>query len=94
MFMGVGKGMKARAVTLNRSSTMTEKLRRIIRIRDLSKWTGLGRTQNNELIANGELPTPFPLTEGGRAKGVFEDDLIEWQTRRSMANASKGGRAQ
>jgi predicted DNA-binding transcriptional regulator AlpA len=70
---------------------MTEKLRRIIRIRDLSKWTGLGRTQNSELIANGELPTPFPLTDGGRAKGLFEDDLIEWQKRRSLTVSSKRG---
>jgi predicted DNA-binding transcriptional regulator AlpA len=63
---------------------MTETLRRIVRLRDLSNWTGLGRTQNNELIAKGELPKPFSLSDHGRAKGVFEDDLIEWQRRRSL----------
>ncbi|WP_422388619.1 helix-turn-helix transcriptional regulator [Bradyrhizobium symbiodeficiens] len=62
---------------------MTERLRRIVRIRDLSQWTGLGRTRNQELIASGELPKPFSLTDSGRAKGVFEDELIEWQRRRS-----------
>jgi predicted DNA-binding transcriptional regulator AlpA len=62
---------------------MTEKLRRIVRVRDLPAWTGLGRTRNQELIAKGELPKPFLLTDNGRAKGIFEDDLIEWQKRRS-----------
>jgi len=62
---------------------MTDKLRRIIRIRDLPLWTGLGRTRNQELIDKGELPKPFPLSDKGRAKGLFEDDLIEWQRRRS-----------
>jgi predicted DNA-binding transcriptional regulator AlpA len=64
---------------------MTEGLRRIIRVRDLPQWTGLGRTRNSELIAKGDLPTPFSLTENGRAKGIFEDDLIEWQRRKRAA---------
>jgi predicted DNA-binding transcriptional regulator AlpA len=62
---------------------MTERLNRIIRARDLPTWTGLGRTRIQELIASGELPKPFPLTDNGRAKGIFEDDLIAWQRRRS-----------
>lgn len=62
---------------------MTERLRRIVRIRDLPKWTGLARTRIQELIATGELPRPFPLSFGGRAKGIFEDDLIQWQKRMS-----------
>jgi predicted DNA-binding transcriptional regulator AlpA len=62
---------------------MPETLRRIIRVRDLPQWTGLGRTRNQELIASGELPKPFLLTENGRSKGLFEDDLIAWQKRRS-----------
>jgi predicted DNA-binding transcriptional regulator AlpA len=66
---------------------MTERLRRIIRIHDLPQWTGLGRTRTQELIASGELPTPFPLSNNGRAKGIFEDDLIEWQKRRSARAA-------
>ena len=76
---------------------MTEKLRRIVRVHDLPLWTGFGRTRNRELIEKGELPKPFPLSDSGRAKGVFEDDLIEWQQRRSSrANAPthKGGQAQ
>jgi predicted DNA-binding transcriptional regulator AlpA len=62
---------------------MSKTLRRIVRIHDLTQWTGLGRTRNQELIAKGELPKPFLLTDNGRAKGIFEDDLIEWQKRRS-----------
>ncbi|WP_375157677.1 helix-turn-helix transcriptional regulator [Bradyrhizobium sp. RDT46] len=57
--------------------------RNIIRLHSLPELTGLKRTRIQELIASGEFPKPFALTDGGRAKGIFEDDLIEWQRRRS-----------
>jgi predicted DNA-binding transcriptional regulator AlpA len=62
---------------------MSQGLRRIVRLYELPKWTGLGRTQNKDLIDKGELPKPFSLAEGGRAKGIFEDELIAWQRKRS-----------
>jgi predicted DNA-binding transcriptional regulator AlpA len=62
--------------------------RRIIRLYNLPELTGLKRTRIQELIASGEFPRPFPLTESGRAKGIFEDDLIEWQKRRSSGGTT------
>jgi predicted DNA-binding transcriptional regulator AlpA len=49
----------------------------------LPKRTGVKRSCNQELIAKGELPKPFLLSENRHAKGIFEDGLIEWQKRRS-----------
>jgi hypothetical protein len=60
------------------------RLNRIIRKRDIPDYTGLQRTTINALIERGELKL-FTLTEGGRAKGIFEDDLIAWQQRRREA---------
>jgi predicted DNA-binding transcriptional regulator AlpA len=60
-------------------------LRRIIRRKDLPKYTGLQRSQTNTLIARGEFPKPISLADGGRAKGWLEDDLIAWQEARINA---------
>jgi hypothetical protein len=61
------------------------RLNRIIRKRDIPDYTGLQRTSINALIKRGELNL-FTLTEGGRAKGIFEEDLIAWQQRRREAS--------
>jgi predicted DNA-binding transcriptional regulator AlpA len=53
-------------------------------VRDLPLWTGLARTRTRELIEKGQLPRPFQLSDDGRGKGLFEDDLLEWQERRSF----------
>jgi len=57
-------------------------LRKIIRKKDLYNFTGLRRTALEEEIAAGRFPKPFPLTPGGRAKSVFEDEIVEWQKQR------------
>jgi predicted DNA-binding transcriptional regulator AlpA len=43
---------------------------------------GLGDTQTDEAIANGELPPPVKLTESGRATGWIGAQLIELQRKR------------
>lgn len=80
--MAQGGWQKRRQAPLGAGKTMS-KAQTIIRTHRLPALTGLGRTRIQELIASGEFPKPFPLTDSGRAKGIFEDDLIEWQRRRS-----------
>ena len=61
-------------------------LNRIIRRRDLPTYTGLKKSTINNLIEAGEFPRPITLTNGGRAKGWLEADLIRWQQRRCEAS--------
>ena len=58
---------------------MTESLNRIIRERDVDEYCGLKRTQRAELIKRKEFPSPISLSNGGRARGYLESDLIAWQ---------------
>jgi len=57
-------------------------LNRIYRRRDLTAVTGLKQSRIDELIRDGEFPAPIKLTDGGRATGWLESDLIEWQNNR------------
>lgn len=57
-------------------------LNRIFRRRDLTALTGLKQSRLDELIRDGQFPAPIKLTDGGRATGWLESDLIEWQNRR------------
>ena len=61
---------------------MIERLTRIIRASIVDDFCGLKRTQRKELEARGEFPKAISLTEGGRAKGYLESELLEWQRRR------------
>jgi hypothetical protein len=67
----------------------TPRLNRIIRKRDIPEYTGLQRTSIDALIKRGELKV-FTITEHGRAKGIFEDDLVRWQQRRRGASDAAG----
>jgi predicted DNA-binding transcriptional regulator AlpA len=58
------------------------RLNRIIRARDAEAYCGLRRSQRKELEARGEFPKSFPLSDGGKARGYLEDDLIDWQRAR------------
>jgi predicted DNA-binding transcriptional regulator AlpA len=58
------------------------RLRKIVRQRDLPAVTGLQKTQIATEIRLGTFPKPLRLTEGGRAKGWLEDELIAWQAKR------------
>lgn len=49
---------------------------RIIRIQDVIKTTGLGRSTLYKKIAAGEFPKPIPL--GERAVGWIEEEVLEW----------------
>jgi predicted DNA-binding transcriptional regulator AlpA len=57
-------------------------LNRIYRRCDLHAVTGLKDSRIDELIREGQFPAPIKLTDGGRASGWLESDLIEWQKRR------------
>jgi predicted DNA-binding transcriptional regulator AlpA len=68
---------------------MEKKLRRFLREREVIRRCGYGRTQLDDLIARGEFPKPFRLSDSGRAKGWDEDEIIEWQAQR-MASRERG----
>ncbi len=61
------------------------KLRTILRRNDVMRATGYRSTQLTELIAQGEFPKPVKLSDGGRAVGWFEDEVIAWQESRDAA---------
>ena len=54
------------------------RLRRIVR--DPRPYTGLGRTQTEQLIKEGKHPIPVRIS--ARARGFFEDELIAFQQSR------------
>jgi predicted DNA-binding transcriptional regulator AlpA len=60
-------------------------LRRVIRKKDLRDFVGLGPTQLDELIKKKEFPPGHPISDSGRARIWFEDELIEWQEKRGAA---------
>jgi predicted DNA-binding transcriptional regulator AlpA len=54
----------------------------IIRPKDGRKYFGYGHSQLAELIKQGEIPPPFPLSETGVAKGWTGRQIIEHHRRR------------
>jgi prophage regulatory protein len=58
---------------------MVDQISRIIRERDVDAYCGLRRTRRAELIRRGEFPAPIRLSDGGRARGYLESELIAWQ---------------
>jgi prophage regulatory protein len=59
------------------------KLRRILRKREVLAASGYRQTQLDELIDQGKFPAPIHLSEGGRALGWFEDEIIAHQEARA-----------
>jgi prophage regulatory protein len=55
-------------------------LTRIIRKKELPKFTGLRRTAIDNLIRIGSFPRPIPL--GKRSVGWLESELLDWQRAR------------
>jgi prophage regulatory protein len=53
---------------------------RIIRKKELPKFTGLQRTAIDDLIRVGSFPKPIPL--GERSVGWLESEVLEWQASR------------
>ena len=71
-------------------------LRRILREPDVLQASGYRKTQLDLLIQQGKFPRPIRLSEGGRARGWFEDEIIQYQEQRRVerdadfATAKKG----
>jgi len=61
---------------------MTYHLNKIYRPKETDDFCGLKRTQRKALEARGEFPKSIPLSDGGRARGYLESELIEWQRQR------------
>jgi predicted DNA-binding transcriptional regulator AlpA len=59
------------------------RLRTILREPAVLKATGYGKTQLAELVDQGKFPAPIALSPGGRAKGWFEDEVIQYQEQRA-----------
>jgi prophage regulatory protein len=56
-----------------------EQLNRILRLRDVLKFSGYKRTQLLENVAAGTFPAPIKLSPGGRAVAWLESEVIAWQ---------------
>lgn len=63
----------------------------IIRVRDVIRRTGLGRTTIYRLEQKGEFPKRIKLTEGGYAVGWIEAEVDAWihQLIRDAKNAER-----
>jgi prophage regulatory protein len=55
-------------------------LNRIVRKKELPRFTGLQRTAIDDLIRVGSFPKPIPL--GKRSVGWLESELLDWQRAR------------
>jgi prophage regulatory protein len=53
------------------------RLHRVIRLRDLPNYVGLGRTQVEQLISEGRFPKPVRLST--RRIAWLESEVIAWQ---------------
>ena len=63
--------------------------RRVIRMKRLREKYPYSESSIYDQIKRGLFPAPFPLVEGGRARGWFEDEIDEYLAAR--AASSKGG---
>jgi prophage regulatory protein len=70
------------------------RLNRLVRPNDLPQYTGLKLTQITEQMKAGKFPKPVPLSDGGRAIGWLEDELIVWQHNRIAARDKAGAQTQ
>lgn len=57
-------------------------LRRVLRKPEVLAASGYRATQLDLLIEQGRFPRPFRLSEGGRALGWYEDEIIAFQQAR------------
>jgi prophage regulatory protein len=66
------------------------RLEEILRRADLPRYTGLQRSQTDELIKQGRFPKPIRLS--ARRIGWLKRDVAAWQHQRLVARDSKGGK--
>jgi predicted DNA-binding transcriptional regulator AlpA len=55
---------------------------RILRLPAVLAFSGYGRTQLLEKVAEKEFPAPVPLSDTGRAVGWLEEELVAWREAR------------
>lgn len=67
---------------------MTQQPRRFLRLPAVKQAVGLGRTAIYEKIKSGEFPSPYPLSNNGRAVAWASDEIDRWIESRIQA---KGG---
>ena len=60
---------------------------RILRVTEVMRLTSLSRSTIYHKVKTGEFPVPVHLFEGGRAKGWWHSEIMEWlRTRRRAGN--------
>src|SRR4029077_7662176 len=64
-------------------------LRKILRGPEVLKACGYKESQLDEKIKEGKFPAPITLSEGGRARGWFEDEIIAYQEARRQERDAK-----
>jgi prophage regulatory protein len=67
-------------------------LHKVIRLRDLPNYVGLGRTQVEQLIAEGRFPKPVKLST--RRIAWLESEIVAWQQLRIAERDNPGGNIQ
>lgn len=77
-----------------RMSELTEFIMRLLRLKEVLKRTGLGRSYTYRLIAEGQFPKSVPL--GGRSVAWVEEEVEEWilariEERDAQEGARHGG---
>src|SRR5262245_2904210 len=70
-------------IVANKERPVKPPLRRILRKPEVLAASGYRPTQLDELINQGKFPAPIHLSEGGRALGWFEDEIIAHQVARA-----------
>jgi prophage regulatory protein len=59
---------------------------RVLRVRDVAKQVGLGRSTIWQLVKEGQFPQPIRLS--GRSVGWLQTDLDEWLKSRTIASGA------
>ncbi len=63
--------------------------KQFLRLPDVKRKTGLGKSAIYALMQQGRFPLPVDLTGTGRAKAWVDDEIDEWGERRIVE--SRGG---
>ena len=63
----------------------------IVRYGEGARYFGYRHSQLGEKIKSGEIPAPFSLSDGGRAKGWTGRQILEHQRARLAAAKRAGG---
>ena len=72
-----------------RSNTMLEQSRRFLRLPEVKRVTGYGRTAIYDKIKSGEFPAPYPLSDNGRAVAWDSVSIERWIESRIEAAGAK-----